>query len=64
MSLKYLPLRELTDQHERNHGIFPVFSKIRKVNGKTVGMISGYCDNFGNIIVDYDEFSHLTRFHS
>lgn len=49
-SKEYISLPELAELHKTSPGIFPVFSKIHKLNGVLVGKVNGYSDAYGNPI--------------
>lgn len=51
-SKEYISLPELAELHKASPGVFPVFSKIHKLNGVLVGEVKGYSDAYGNAISD------------
>lgn len=45
-----IPFNELGNRQKEQPGVYPVFGKIRKVNGEPVGEIIGYSDKYGRRI--------------
>ncbi|WP_186763823.1 hypothetical protein [Planomicrobium sp. CPCC 101079] len=43
----YIALKELSDLHEKKPGLFPVFSRITKIDGQLVGEVKSYSDEYG-----------------
>jgi|GEM_PF-4545919 len=47
-SNEYLPLKVLSIEQERRPGVFPIFKKIRGVDGELIGEDQEFSDEFGN----------------
>ncbi|PSL42171.1 hypothetical protein B0H99_101419 [Planomicrobium soli] len=44
---KYIELNKLADLQDKQPELFPVFSRIIKINGQLVGEVQAYCDEYG-----------------
>lgn len=49
-AIELISLHDLAELHNENPDLFPVFSKVRRINGEPVGEIVGYSDAFGRRI--------------
>lgn len=47
-SMELIPFQDLAKLHKEQPGVYPVFGKIRRLNGKLVGEVKGYSDAYGN----------------
>lgn len=50
MRKEIIPFKELSNLQKKQPGVFPVFGKVRKVNGVLVGEIVDYSDEYGRRI--------------
>ncbi|MDQ0427725.1 hypothetical protein QOZ98_000550 [Planomicrobium stackebrandtii] len=45
---EYIPLNKLGQRQKELPGVFPVFKKIRRVDGDLIGEVQAYSDEYGN----------------